>query len=181
MFLINRTPSLVISNKTPFEMLTHKLPAYSHLKTFGCLCYASTSPKGRISFKIEHVHVFSLANLLVLKDTSCLMFRLMKCSSLAMWCFMRISSLFASHLLLLTMMNFFHDYMLIKLLLLLHLLHLLALSVLLWILHLPLHPEFLNHCVIFKNIIATLSIPLQSTLYPTSYLMMLSLIRIRSL
>ena len=50
-FLINRTPSPVISNKTPFEKLTGKLPDYSNFKTFGCLCYASTSPKGRHKFQ----------------------------------------------------------------------------------------------------------------------------------
>ena len=50
-FLINRTPSPVISNKTPYEMLTNKLPDYSNLKTFGCLCYVSTSPKQRHKFQ----------------------------------------------------------------------------------------------------------------------------------
>ena len=50
-FLINRTPSQVISNKTPYEMLTNKVLDYSHLKTFGCLCYASTSPKQRHKFQ----------------------------------------------------------------------------------------------------------------------------------
>lgn len=49
-FLINRTPSPVISNKTPYEMLTKKLPEYTHLKNFGCLCYASTSSKQRHKF-----------------------------------------------------------------------------------------------------------------------------------
>ena len=32
-------------------MLTSKAPDYSNLKTFGCLCYASTSPKGRHKFQ----------------------------------------------------------------------------------------------------------------------------------
>ena len=44
-FLINRTPSELLSNKTPYEVLTGKAPVYSLLKTFGCLCYASTSLK----------------------------------------------------------------------------------------------------------------------------------------
>lgn len=52
-FLINRTPSHVIGNKTPFEMLTSKAPDYSNLKTFGCLCYATTSPKGRHKFQVR--------------------------------------------------------------------------------------------------------------------------------
>ncbi|KAG7554602.1 Retrotransposon Copia-like N-terminal [Arabidopsis suecica] len=50
-FLINRTPSQVLSNKTPFEVLTGKAPAYDQLRTFGCLCYGSTSPKQRTKFQ----------------------------------------------------------------------------------------------------------------------------------
>lgn len=50
-FLINRTPTPLLDNKTPFEKLTNKAPEYQHLKTFGCLCYASTSPKQRNKFE----------------------------------------------------------------------------------------------------------------------------------
>ena len=49
-FLINRTPSQLLSNKTPHEVLTGKSPLYSQLKSFGCLCYASTSLKQRHKF-----------------------------------------------------------------------------------------------------------------------------------
>lgn len=45
--LINRTPSLVSSNKTPFEILNGKKPSYTHLRAFGCLCCCSTSFSNR--------------------------------------------------------------------------------------------------------------------------------------
>lgn len=49
-FLINRTPSQLLSNKTPYEKITNKAPDYSQIRTFGCLCYGLTSPKQRYKF-----------------------------------------------------------------------------------------------------------------------------------
>jgi len=49
-FLINRIPSHVLNNKSPYQILMNKLPDYHSLRSFGCLCYKSTSPKGRTKF-----------------------------------------------------------------------------------------------------------------------------------
>ena len=49
-FLINITPSALLHDKSPYEVLLKKVPDYSFLKTFGCLCYAFTLLKDRNKF-----------------------------------------------------------------------------------------------------------------------------------
>ncbi|KAG7554673.1 Reverse transcriptase RNA-dependent DNA polymerase [Arabidopsis suecica] len=48
--LINRTPSSVLKNKTPYEVLFGKRPSYDMIKTFGCLCYAHYRSRDKDKF-----------------------------------------------------------------------------------------------------------------------------------
>ena len=46
-YLINRVATRSLDRKTPYEALKGRKPNLSHLKVFGCVCYARTETAGR--------------------------------------------------------------------------------------------------------------------------------------
>jgi len=49
-YIINRLPSFLLRNKTPYERLFGKPPSYSHMRTFGCLAFASNPSRSHDKF-----------------------------------------------------------------------------------------------------------------------------------
>lgn len=50
-YIINRFPSKVLHNKTPFEILFDRKPDYHHLRAFGCLCFVTNSENYKDKFQ----------------------------------------------------------------------------------------------------------------------------------
>ena len=49
-YLINRIPTPILDNKTPYQLLFDKLHTFDNLKVFGCQCFASTISQTRHKF-----------------------------------------------------------------------------------------------------------------------------------
>lgn len=49
-YLINRTPTPILQNKTPYEILHGQPPIYDNLRVFGTLCYARKISRGKDKF-----------------------------------------------------------------------------------------------------------------------------------
>jgi transposase InsO family protein len=50
-YLINRMPTSVLHNKSPFEVLFKALPDYSFLRVFGCACWPNLRPYNKNKFE----------------------------------------------------------------------------------------------------------------------------------
>lgn len=52
-FLINRMPSTVLDDCSPFQILHGTLPNIDELRIFGCLCYVASHVAGRTKFDMR--------------------------------------------------------------------------------------------------------------------------------
>ncbi|XP_070020501.1 uncharacterized protein [Nicotiana sylvestris] len=63
-YVINRLPTELLNGKTPYELLHKKSPSLSHLRVFGCLCYATNLVKeDKFSPKQKHRDVIFKENI----------------------------------------------------------------------------------------------------------------------
>ena len=90
-FLINRRPSSSIHNGIPYHLLYRKMPDYSLLRVFGCLCYPNLSATTPTNCLLAQQRVSSSVTLLPRRVTGALIFPLARSSSLATLFLMRLT------------------------------------------------------------------------------------------
>jgi histone deacetylase 1/2 len=71
-FLINRLPSRVIDQETPFFRLYGRHPDYNFLKTFGCACWPNMRPYNDRKLEFHSKDVFSWGIVINTKDRNAL-------------------------------------------------------------------------------------------------------------
>jgi histone deacetylase 1/2 len=71
-FLINRMPSKVLNNASPYLTLFQKLPDYKSLRVFGCLCYPFIHPYNNHKLQYRSVQCIFLGYTLRNKGYLCL-------------------------------------------------------------------------------------------------------------
>ena len=114
MHLINRLPSLLLHDKTPFELFSGKVLDYSSLRVFGYLCFLLLWLITSLNLILKPSNVFSWVILLLLRGINCLIYILKGFLSRGMLLFMSPSFLFSlflpqhSLLLLILCLRFAH-------------------------------------------------------------------------
>lgn len=114
-YLINRFPSPILNNQSPFELFYNKAPLYSHLKAFRCLCYSTVPIPHRDKLSPRELFPVSLlATLLAKRDTSFITSNQRFVLFLGMLFFMKLSFLFCQLFLpLLPCVHFLSSFMMI--------------------------------------------------------------------
>ena len=57
-YLVNRSPSLALEDKTPQEVWTSKKPSLSHLRVFGCDAYVNVPKEKRTKLDIKSEYIY---------------------------------------------------------------------------------------------------------------------------
>ena len=88
-FFINRIPSPLLYDRTPYELLYNKVVDYSSFHVFGCLALSSTLTTHHTKFQPCDRKCVFLGYPTRIKGYRCMIFTLSKCSFPEMWSFMK--------------------------------------------------------------------------------------------
>lgn len=88
LYSIDRNPSLILSNKKPYEMLWRKPSSFTHLKVFDSLCYTSTLAHTTSEFDPRAPRYIFLGYPLAIKS-----YRLYELDNLSTFFFVMLSSM----------------------------------------------------------------------------------------